>query len=277
VILLGLDKLINAINTIRKKYDCPIAVTGPEQVGKSTFSLQVLIEMYYKGGSIRKFLEKYVAYVNSELEEKIVKMEHMGGIIGDEAIRWAWRRNWMKEDNKQLGELWKQIGFKRLVAFFNLSVFWNLDNIYRNERVKFWIHVFEKGHAIIYQPDANPFVTDVWYQKDIMKKMSFMSQFDPWKKRLKLLSRNKLFFDYIQFDPLPPEWKDVYDEISQGRKLDQENRKPNKVMNQRDTLIAVLCNDGYTESQVGNLMAPKMPQRTVNACKARGEELASSN
>lgn len=274
---MNLKRLIKAIEYIRKDkgYDCPIAVTGPEQSGKSTMTIQVVRSMFYEGGDIEGFLEKHLAYVNSELEPKMIGLEKHGAIIGDEAIRWAYRRNWMNREQKEMGIFWRQIGFKRLLAFFNLPVFWELDNLYRNGRVKLWIHVFAKGHAAVFQPNVHAFSNDPWNQKEVLKSIVSVSQFDPWEKQLAAYSKCSAFFDHIEFSQLPDKWFGIYSKISEERKVSKENRTPSKVMDQRDSAMYWLHEEGYTEKRIGERICPAMPTRTVHDCINRGDSLVS--
>lgn len=271
---MSVKKLISTINYIRddSELDCPIAVTGWEQMGKSTLTIQVFRQMFYKGGPIEEFLEKYLAYTNNELEPKILNMKRLGGIIGDEAIRWAWRRNWMTSESKQMGMLWRQIGCKRLMAFFNLPDFWELDNIYRNRRVKLWIHVFAKGHAVVFQPNAHCYSTDPWFQKETIKNMTMLSQFSPWERQLKEYKKSRAFIKggHITFSRLPREWFDVYSRISEQRKLEKENMVPDKIRIHRTMLVNMLIEEGRTETSISKELG--VPQSSINYWKKQGEK-----
>lgn len=274
---MSLKKLVNAIEYIRNSMglDCPIAITGPEQIGKSTLGIQLLKRMFYDGDSIREFLEKHIAYTNQEIETKLMSMEKGSGIQGDETIRWAYRRNWGKDVNKQAVMLWRQIGFKRLVAFLNLPVFWELDNAYRNGRVKLWIHVFAKGHAVVFQPDVNAFSPDPWYQRETSKIMSFTSQFDAWERQLVQYRKCKIYFDHVQFDKLKGDWITEYEAISHERKMDKDNMDKVDKYKKRILRAAPILNErfglnqreigevfGYTKQNISKMMGKLSNDKT---------------
>ena len=217
------DKFIRLIKTLQANdFDVPICITGRERSGKSTLSIRMTKKL------IKKIdLEKNIAYRTKEAQEKILAVERGGVVILDEAIRALYKMNFMKSEVKEITQLFAQIGTKNMVFFLNIPRIWDLSENIRNHRIKFWIHIIGRGHAVVFEPDRSPLVTDPWHRAENYKilKKAFFGTSMPLDKQLTMLRKTNIYFTDFKFSGLPKELEAKYRVISDKRKMETQEEE----------------------------------------------------
>src|SRR3990167_3647165 len=156
-----LDKFIEYQRDIQTKEHkdifCP--VTGDRGDGKSTFAIQaarLYAEKYF--GERHFSFKKYVAYTNNGVYQKMINLPIYSPLIADEAIRFAWSRDWYTSESKDLIKLGTQVRTKHLIFYLNLPRLVWLDKPYREGLVNMWVWVISvdtqdegrKSYAIVF-------------------------------------------------------------------------------------------------------------------------------
>jgi len=164
----NLNKFVEYIRKMQEAdLDVIIAVSGTKGLGKSSLALQVCkryVEKYF--GEKYFSVEKYTAYDNAEVMEKIYNLPEYSPIIADEAARFAMGEDWNKSENKELKKLAAQIRPKHMIVFLNLPRFSWLDKKYSSDMVSLWVRVITRGHVIVFQPDLSE-VKEPWHLKEM--------------------------------------------------------------------------------------------------------------
>lgn len=194
-----------------------IGVSGDKGSGKSTFAIQTArfyIEKYFDKDYFS--FRKYVAYNNDEVYRKINALSLYSPLIADEAIRFAWTREWYKSEHKEIIKLGAQIRTKKLIFMMNIPRFAWLDKAYREGLLDMWVwihsYVNQEGqlevYAIVFEPDRNQGEKDAWHLNKLIKtrgKIERIGIFTTIDKILKIVENHPCFFDAFKFPPLPAE------------------------------------------------------------------------
>lgn len=159
------------IHNIRKRLnannDMVACISGPEGSGKSTLAIKL-------GFAIDKnFSIKKNVIVNPDvikIQEKILReLEPGSALVIDEGIRTMYKRNFFSEENKFLNELFAICRKKRIFTAICIPNFWDLDQFYKNHRVKAWFYVPIRGKAVVFVPDYDAFAEDKWELRENRK------------------------------------------------------------------------------------------------------------
>jgi len=210
----------------RNKTDSVIGVSGPEGIGKSTCSLQILLRvMNEEKDSDRKFnFERNVAYTAGEVDPKMRAAPTGTGLIIDEAGRLFYKRDAMTARTREGIKLFQQIRFRNLAVFANIPPFFSLDKEIREQRIWLWIHVFSRGKAMYFIKDPNVFSEDPWHtalnQKIIARK--YKGPMDGIEALLDGYRETKNFMGEFSFPKLPQDFEERYQHISFDRKLQKD-------------------------------------------------------
>ena len=244
---IGIDEFNEYVEMFRKSgYDVPIAISGPEQSGKSSFAMQCIIKkkgFEGKPEKFRKFLETNVIFKPADIK-KIDNIQEDDEVPVDEAIRVAWKREWYRPENKWLVKLFRQFGFKRRVYYLNIPKFWSLDGEYVDDRIKIWVHIIKKDvkfvdgkpiptmfHAVLFAPDTHAYQMDPWLRRHILKKVYEDNKrygITPMISSeimniLRRYIRLPTFYAYIKFPPLDYDLWKVYKKYSDEQKMSHDD------------------------------------------------------
>lgn len=203
--------------------DAVLAISSDEGLGKSTLSIQLAMLI------IQNFdLEKNMAYANKEIMAKFKDLEPNKGLIIDEAIRAIYKRDWMKNLNKTLIKLFAQIRFKRLFIILNIPNFLDLDKQIRNHRVFMWIHIYERGKAVIFKRSDSAYdKEDPWDLRSGQKivRRYYKSSLDDKDELLKGYKKQFTYVGHMTFPDLPDNVKKKYLAISHKRKMEEDEEE----------------------------------------------------
>ena len=151
-----------------------------------------------------------VAFTRKEMEEGIKhKIPRYNLISGDEMINAMYKRDFQNKQQNNLIKLFNMCRYKNLAIGFAIPRFWSLDREVRQNYIKMWINIEERGLATLYVPDVTDiFTEDVWHRKENSK----LIQMGKIHKSINYAGR-------IMFDDLTPEDKKIYTEIKEKKSL----------------------------------------------------------
>lgn len=225
----NLKKLVKYCRKIQTVDDSDIyfGVTGRKGGGKTTFDVQFTrdyISEYFNENYFS--IKKYFCYNNKQVEEKLHTLPEYSPIIGDEAIRFAWSRDWNKVESKDLIKLSTQIREKHHILFMNIPRMAWIDKAYREGLLSMWAWIHstiedgeKKSYALIFEPDENQGEPDSWHLKQLRQtegRINRIGKFTDIDKMYKLVKNHPCFMDIIQFPKLPEE---IYDEYKKLKKF----------------------------------------------------------
>lgn len=190
------------------EFDAVMAVTGFTGMGKSVLGITV-----GKKADGKEFsFERNLVYKRSELSEKIKRSAPEGSYVHvDEAINVLFKRDFAQGDQRELIKLMNMCRDRHLILFFFLPDFFSLDKeIINTGRIRYWIHIYQRGRAYIFQPNANPFAGDKWDTK-LNEKL--------WGKKI-YKSRN--FVGELIWHDLSDEEYAEYEAVKRKKKEDAE-------------------------------------------------------
>jgi hypothetical protein len=163
----SLDWLVRQISErLRSNRDYVVVIDGPKGEGKSTLAYH-LAKRLSEGFS---FEQNYVfRYSYKEIESKIYGLPRYSPIVIDEGLKIFYKLDWTSQIQNNLIKLFSTSRKHNKVVFLCLPYFSELRTSFRQNLVNMWIHVVERGEAVLFMPDANPFVTDKWAFADCDK------------------------------------------------------------------------------------------------------------
>lgn len=221
-------KIVNLVIEEQKNdFDFVMLVSGVERIGKSEFGAVMQKEVADRN-KLPFDIKKNIAYDNTEIDQKIRELPHKSGLQADEPIRGLYKMDFARTETKELVKLFAQIGVKNL--FFTMCIPRMVDLIenLRNHRVKVWVHILERGHAVLFQPNRNVFIGDSWQVTENIKKMGkhafFGLRTNP-DKMINIYSKTSIFVDDFTFPRLEYHARQAYQEYSLQRKIER-NQKP---------------------------------------------------
>lgn len=221
------------LRRIAKDKDLVIAISGDEGEGKSTLSilLGVAISDIFD-------LEKNMIYTDerNELYEKLISMPKGSPIIPDEAIKMLYKHNWASAGQKYINMLYSLARRENKITILPIPRFTDINEFFRNHRVRVWIHIIKEGHAIMFSKDWSPFsFKDPWFiyenEKLIekLRRRKKLASFD-FSEKVRILRQCRNFVIYFKFPKLPDSIYGTYKNLSTGKyddlkeifKLDQK-------------------------------------------------------
>ncbi len=215
---------------LRQDWDLVIAITGEEGCGKSTFAmiLGALID--------RRFdFEKNVSFLpdEKEIRNEFRRLKKYQCYVIDEAIRSLYKMNFMSSLQQSLIQMWATERFQNKATILVLPRFKDLTENFRNHRVKVWIHVLARGHAVAYIRDDDSHSKDPWlfdytfkYKFKAFKRSNVATI--PVEERLKIERKLRNYLVDFEFPDMSEEDKSRYNElkhISRVEYLAQEKEK----------------------------------------------------
>lgn len=229
----NMHKLVKYFREIQVKDDNDVfvGVTGRKGCGKSTLSIQLsraYVKQYFNEDYFS--IRKYVAYNNKDVFDKMYTLPKFSPIPGDEAIRFAWSRDWNKSDNKDLTRLSTQIRPKKHILFMNIPKLSWIDKAYREGMIDIWIWIHsvveegeKKSYAMVFEPDDNQGYTDSWHLKELKKakgRIKRIGRFTDIDKLYNIVKRHPCFLDVFSYPKLPDEIYEDYLKIRQQKVME---------------------------------------------------------
>lgn len=152
------DLLLEIRNLPANHEDALIVVDGNERVGKST--------LIYKISRLLDPTYDHTRVSFSARDYKDLSLDLPPGSVChlDEAIAGAFSRDAMKGDNKELVKYLIVCGERYQIHFITIpNIHW-LDPYLRLHRCKYWIHIPERGRAVVHHKLRNPYGQEVYWE-----------------------------------------------------------------------------------------------------------------
>lgn len=138
---------------IARKLDACIAITGPEGYGKSTLAMRLEEgltgnwrpeSLCYTAKEVLLFYQRMVPY----------KVSHSISVIDyDEGARGLMAGETFDADQKAIVKALMLIREKGAVLLICSPDIWRISKAVRSRRANLWIHITERGHALVHERD----------------------------------------------------------------------------------------------------------------------------
>lgn len=206
----SIQQLAEGINqTLHDDFDFPIAVTGITGVGKSTLLIDLGQNLAELNNNIFDF-NANISFTRTEMETNIKKLAPRYSLIaGDEMINAMYKRDFQNRKQNTLIKLFNMCRYRNLCIGFAIPRFWSLDREIRQNYIKMWVNIEERGLARLYVPDVKDiFTEDVWHRKENSKLI-----------QMGKIHKSINYAGEIQFSDLSPDNKKQYTEIKESKSL----------------------------------------------------------
>lgn len=212
---------------IEKDWDVVIAITGEEGSGKSNLAIQIGKRVDPEFSLERNELKTTNI---EEIEQKLKNLRKGSVIIADEAIKMLYKREWMTSSQIFINKLYTLARKENKITILCIPRFSDLNEYFRNHRVKFWIHILSRGHAVVFTKDWNPFAKDPWWMDRNMKLILDETRGKkfaeiPLEKKLKILRKTKNFLLYLTFPDFSEEEYKAYKEFLRSIEIEEEQKE----------------------------------------------------
>lgn len=247
-------KLILSI--LKSDRDVTVAVGGFTGEGKSTFStllgkeyLQIQ-EKEFSFNCMTWSRQEFLDWINgtdksdvdpvTNLKDK--QLPEYSLIVSDELFRMFYKRTWYEGDQIDAISTLNTCRDRHLLIIGNVPNFWDLDSGFRN-RVRYYVYIYKRGVAWVFQQENNPFNEDKWNMKQSCK--TFRHNRGPYKL--------PNFVCQIKFPDWDDQEKEEYYKIRNEKRLQMLDEgktvidKQHRVRKQRDELIRYVKNLGYVD------------------------------
>jgi hypothetical protein len=205
----------------KKDNDVVVAITGEEGSSKSTLATQCVVEsLIYEGHTREEVLAKIPEFTifspNKErIRKQITEAPRYGLINADEAIKILYKLNWNSDIQKFLNMFYALCRKENKISVLCMPRYTDFNEFFRKHRIKFWIHVLDRGVGVLFGKDWNPFTDDPWWMKEGMitvkgnygrKKVADFNV----DEKIRILSKVRNFIAVVRYEDLDPEVKKVY-------------------------------------------------------------------
>lgn len=210
----NLVSLVNAIKArVNNKWDIVIAIDGEEGSGKSTLGI---IMGYLLDDKFD--LEANVSYLPStkQMETKFWSLKSKQVFMVDEAIKALYKMRFMDKFQNRINEMYATERWQSKITLLLLPRFTDLNEFFRNHRVKFWIHIVDRGHAVAFAKDETNIATsDRWHLKEEYNRIKYSTYRKPYatftsEEKLKIYRKSQHYMFDFTFPILPDEIEEEY-------------------------------------------------------------------
>jgi len=206
----------NVRQHLRDDFDCVIAITSSsEGEGKSTLAGQLGLGIDPKFDFRRNIL--YSPTVKA-MKDLIFGLEKYSVIDPDEAIKILYKLKWGDKLTIFLNQLYALCRQENLATVLPMPRITDFVEFFRNHKIKFWLHIVERGTAVIFYKDWNPFAQDPWYMKEnlaIIRKHRLHKKTVLYnlEEKIGALSKCQNFIGILKFEDLPEPHRTIYREM----------------------------------------------------------------
>ena len=269
-----LSKFVTLLRHIQIQDDnnVNLGVTGRLGCGKSSLTIDIAREYVRRYFGEERFdVEKYIAYNNKDIIEKIHSLPPYSPLIADEAIRIVWSRDWNKMENKELAKLSTQIRTKKLIFFMNIPRLQWIDSMFRTGLLDIWIWVHanlspegKESYALVFEPDENQGEPDQWHMSTFRKysksKRNRIGRFTDIERLFKMVKNHPCFMDSFKFPKVPKELYERYLLIRNKRAFESTDQ----YINQKDAAKILIYNIKHNWIKLNNTIRESRVKRPTN-------------
>lgn len=188
----------------------------------------------------------------------IYKLPVESGIIYDEVIKVAYKREWYSKINIAFNKLYTYCRDQRKASFFCCPRFSMLDNDLK-PRVLFWLHIPKTGYCVVLRREENLFATDPWNIKENYKLLNEGLHGTPVhlvdiSEYLKVLSRSRNWVGWFRFNDLDGPTKRAYKFMKKSfEKPPQPEKESSQSIRMKQVMVvaaSALREQGLTQTQI---------------------------
>ncbi len=238
------DIALMLYKAVKNKYDCPIIITGGTSSGKSTLSYQISKALRRLG--FHKFNpEEDLIYDPQEASEEIDKRFY-STIIIDEAVNVMFNRDWYNELQKKIIKALNMNRHHYNIVFFNLPSGKDVDKKLLSV-ARIWVHVVERGLAIIKMKNQGHHSRDDW---DIAINEKIERKFIEKKRKINY-TKLTTYRGHLKFSKLTEREEKIYEEIKTRKKKELKNKNSigrEEIVNPHDKILSLLL-DGKVKNK----------------------------
>jgi len=266
---------------LRDERDTVIAITGYPGEGKSNTAaiLGMLVDFDYTFDKNICFIPTSKEITNSYMDLPMYSVLHI-----DEASRGLHKQRWYDKVQQTLNTLYdteREGHF--LCTLLLMPRFQNFTENFRNFRIKYWIHINERGLNLVYKKDEDKDAADPWHINENYKKKQKKWKFKKIFERsivdiVKMEQLTENYWFYFKTPKIPEEIWDIYKKLKQESRNEKEleievesyKDKLSRERMERLAKIAKLKKEGKTHGEIGVIMnvAPETITRYVRQIKA---------
>lgn len=257
---------------VKDDKDLLVCVDGPKGEGKSTFAGQQSMFMDPEF----TFKRNYIFTPNfPDIKARMYGLPKYTPLTVDEAVKAMYKLDWTSTVQNNLIKLYTESRKKNKVTFFCIPFFSELRTSFRQNLVDIWVHILDRGRAIVFLPDPTPIIEDKWRFKDCQKlwkaKTTYTKTYElTADKRLELMRELPIYAGEMRFDDFSAEDKTEYLRcVTETEELEEssENALEDSLSKRyRASLLSVIQylyeEHSLTQTQIAELVKMSLP--TVN-------------
>jgi DNA-binding MarR family transcriptional regulator len=214
---------------LRNNYDALVVISGGKGEGKTT-----LAHWFGKYIDERYTIERNFIFAPTynAIRDKILGLEKYSVPIVDEAIKSFFKQDWFTEVQKSLLKLFTITRKENKLTILCIPDFTELRSDLRQKLVNLWIHIPERGKAIVFVPSPNPELEDRWLFKknikiwekatDRLKTIEIAGDVD---RQLTILRKFRGYMTDFEFPEMPKEEEAIYSALYEKNKYEITEEK----------------------------------------------------
>lgn len=257
---------------VRKDYDAVLAITGDEGTSKSTLANQIGFKT-----DKRYTLEKNCIF-SPKVETLINAVKFLprfSAVNADEAIKILYKQQWWLQSF--INKFYRLCRQENKISILCMPRFSEFNEGFRNHRIIFWVHLFDRGIGVIFEKDWSPFVKDPWHFDDNQKRIKAYSKRKKYHSfsindKMSALKNSPNMLDVITFPDLEEDTRVRYKHLAaehkyEGLEEEYDQGTKNSAMKKRyqgriNKLLKVTKDKtGFTEKEIAKLMG--IPRTTL--------------
>ena len=224
--------------------DVVIALSSEPGEGKSATSVDMALEIVGKAHFSLK--ENMLFKPNNEEIMAKVRDPKIKIIILDEAIRVLYKLNWQDKDQQKLNVFFDVCRQENKIIILNIPRFRDLNEKFRNDRVTYHIHIFQRGYAMVFYKDKRWELMDPWHVDETKKITDKFMKRSGWTIKddnaEAIYGRTPGFRYMIRVYDFPPGLKEEYDATKKALSYDElEGGKSGFTRGEEDRMRAVIA------------------------------------
>ena len=149
-------------------------------------------------------------------------------IVADEAIKLLFKQNWQSKLSKFMNLLFTVSRDENKIVFLLMPRFVDFNEYFRNHRIFLWIHVVERGVAVVFKKEWSPFAVDPWnvsYNSKLITELPKRKETMNLNDKIKILARCKGFLCWFRYPDLDKETKKYYRKLKNRNKYITEHEE----------------------------------------------------
>ena len=148
----------------------------------------------------------------------IVKLPKYSIVDVDEAIKILYKLQWYSDISIFLNIIYALCRRENKISTLDMPRFKDFNEYFRNWRIKLWIHVIERGVAIIFIKHWSPFIDDPWLMKLNQKNIDIQMKNKktlavPLNEQLRILRKSPNYLMEVAFPALTKEEEQEFETL----------------------------------------------------------------